>query len=35
MVEVIKCERGTEGKQLEEVKMEIINECMKQIRKEK
>ena len=35
MVELIKEKRGTEGKQLEEVKMEFINEGLKEIWKEK
>ena len=35
MVELIERKRGTEGKQLEEVKMELINEGLKEIRKEK
>ena len=35
MVELIERKRGTEGKQLEEVKMEFINERLKEIWKEK
>ena len=35
MVELIKEKRGTEGKQLEEVKMEFINEGLREIWKEK
>ena len=35
MVELIKENRGTEGKQLEEVKMEFINEGLREIWKEK
>ena len=35
MVELIKEKRGTEGKQLEEVKMEFINERLREIWKEK
>ena len=35
MVELIERKRGTEGKQLEEVKMEFINEGPKEIWKEK
>ena len=35
MVKLMKEKRGTEGKQLEEVKMEFINEGLKEIWKEK
>ena len=35
MVELIEGKRGTEGKQLEEVKMELINEGLNEIWKEK
>ena len=35
MVELKEGKRGTEGKQLEEVKMELINEGLKEIWKEK
>ena len=34
MIELIEGKRGTEGKQLEEVKMELINEGLKEIWKE-
>ena len=35
MVELIKEKRGTEGKQLEEIRIELINEGLKEIWKEK